>query len=239
MEHPKVSICMPIYNRNKFLPLIIFNLQGLIYDDKSKLEFVIDDDGTEKLFKDINNEKEFEKQISPITLKYFHTNNKRTIGEKRNNLIKMSTHKIIACMDSDDIYFPEYIEYSVETLIKNKYGLVGSNEMLFLYPHLNWKLTAIRCGAKRQIHEATCIFTKKHARSMGGFKKNNQGEGGKMVDYNDKNVGLTEITRLMVCICHDDNTINKDMFIDKTLVDCEFSPKIMNIINNIFLLNKN
>jgi len=74
---------------------------------------------------------------------------------------------------------------------------------------------------------------------MGGFKKNNQGEGGKMVDYNDKNVGLTEITRLMVCICHDDNTINKDMFVDKTLVDCEFSPTIMNIINNIFLLNKN
>ena len=59
MELPKVSICMPIYNRNKFLPLIIFNLQGLIYDDKSKLEFVIDDDGTEKLFKDSSQLKKF------------------------------------------------------------------------------------------------------------------------------------------------------------------------------------
>ena len=38
---PKVSICMPTYNRNNFLPLMIFNLQEFIYEDKALLEWVI------------------------------------------------------------------------------------------------------------------------------------------------------------------------------------------------------
>jgi glycosyltransferase involved in cell wall biosynthesis len=51
ITYPKVSICMPTYNRNEFLPLMIQNLKGFVYPDKSLLEWVIDDDGTESYLK--------------------------------------------------------------------------------------------------------------------------------------------------------------------------------------------
>ena len=129
---------------------------------------------------------------------------------------------------------PQYLIASVDKMKELKVSCVGSNEMLFLYPEKEWLLTVIRCEAKRQIHEASCLFTKKHARSMGGFKKNSKGEGAKMVDYNDKNVGLTSIQDIMVCICHKNNTVNKDMFLDKQQLNIELPNDLKDIISTIF-----
>ena len=66
---------------------------------------------------------------------------------------------------------------------------------------------------KKMIHEAGMLFTKKHWKAMGGFGKSSQGEGTKMIDnMNEKTVGLTECKDVIICICHNDNTINKDRF---------------------------
>ena len=210
MDYPKISICMPIYNRTEFKPLIVYNLINLNYPDKKLLQFCIDDDGTDKLFKDKLEETEFENSISPISLKYYYTTHKRTIGEKRNNLIKISSHKLIACMDSDDIYLPQYLTHSVNKMKELNVSCVGTNEMLFLFPEKDWLITAIRCEAKRQIHEASCLFTK------------------------DKNVGLTQIQDCMICICHNNNTVNKDMFLDKQQVVIDLPYDLQNIISIIF-----
>ncbi len=43
MELPNVSILTPTWNRRKFLPLMIYNIQNFEYD-KNKLEWVIYDD---------------------------------------------------------------------------------------------------------------------------------------------------------------------------------------------------
>ena len=61
-EWPKLSICMPTYNRNEFMPLITQNLKGFVYDDKSKLEFVIDDDGSRPMFNSKDEIEAFEAQ---------------------------------------------------------------------------------------------------------------------------------------------------------------------------------
>lgn len=230
MDLPKISICCPTYNRNKFKLLILFNLKNIDYPHE-KLEFCIDDDGTEPYFENKEEQDNFIKLISPIKLKYYYRPFKRTIGVKRNNLVKIATHKLIACMDTDDIYLPSWLKYSVEVMRKEKAGCVGSNQMIFLYPHHNWATHGIRCGAKRQIHEACLVFTKKHFNSMGGFKNTSQGEGSKMADFNEKNVALLDIDKCMVCICHNDNTINKDMFMkeDNTL-DINLHPRLKSII---------
>jgi hypothetical protein len=87
--------------------------------------------------------------------------------------------------------------------------------MIFLFPKKKWRLTAIQCQAKRQIHEATMLFTKKHFRAMGGFIPNSQGEGAKMIDtMKDCKIAETDCAYCMVCIGHDENTINKDNFAD-------------------------
>ena len=214
MSFPEITLCMPIFNRNQFLPLIISNLLKLDYP-LEKIEFLMDDDGTEPFINDNNPMKEFRSIIKPIRFTYKKYNNKRTIGEKRNNLCKLAQHKIIAFMDSDDIYLSDYLTHSIETMKRTKKSLVGSNQMLFLYPLIDWKLTGIQCGEKRMIHEATMVFTKKHWRACGGFKKNSMGEGIGMVDgMNLHRVGLTEIDKIMICICHKDNTIPKERFRD-------------------------
>ena len=213
---PNVSILMPTYNRRHFLPLIMTNLYCQTYP-KNKLEVVIIDDGKSPLF--INNDevKLVSRQVG-IPINYVRdTRRHYSIGEKRNMCVKNAKYKTLINMDDDDIYFPSYIEYSVGMLKQNKCGLVGSAEMLFLYPHHKWKITGIKCQAKRQIHEATMCFTKRHWGSMGGFIKKGNGEGSKLVDWNDKQCVMTEVAQCMVCIAHKNNSVDKEMFNDKDL----------------------
>ncbi len=208
----KVSIIMPIYNRNNFKHLIINNLLRLDYS-LHDLEFVMLDDGDDKFIKSHEEYIEFENIIKPIKFNYKWEKKRMEIGVKRNKLVKQSSYNIIACMDSDDIYMSDYISYSVNLIKNSRKGLVGSNQMLFCYPLDNFLITGIQCGEKRMIHEATMVFTKKHWRAMGGFKKNSQGEGVSMIDgMNSKTIGLTEIHKIMICLCHSTNTINKDRF---------------------------
>ena len=116
-------------------------------------------------------------------------------------------------MDSDDVYLPDYILYSIRILLKEKKDCCGSPEMLFLFPNDEYKVTGIRCPAMRQIHEATMCFTKKHWKRMGGFGTSSQGEGAKMVDgCSEKVFYKTDISKIMLCVCHEDNTVDKTPF---------------------------
>tara|TARA_R110000772_G_scaffold239221_3_gene351259 strand:- start:59 stop:778 length:720 start_codon:yes stop_codon:yes gene_type:complete len=205
---PLISVLTPTYNRSKFLPLFLNNLKKQSYP-LNKLEIVIDDDGTEPF---TDNIEQLRKDLSPSKLIYFKSKTKRTIGEKRNNLVKLATSKILINLDDDDIYNPAYIEHSYFTLKDKKCGLVGSNDMLFCYPKKDFKMTAIHCAHKVQIHEATMCYSKKYFRSMNGFLKNSRGEGVNMVQNQDKNVGLTDITLCMICVAHDGNSVNKEQF---------------------------
>ena len=37
-------------------------------------------------------------------------------------------------MDSDDLYSGEYLKYSLKIMKEGKFNIVGSNQMLFVYP---------------------------------------------------------------------------------------------------------
>jgi glycosyltransferase involved in cell wall biosynthesis len=227
-----ISICMPIFNRNNFKRMILSNLTKLDYD-KNKLEFCLLDDGTEPFFKDEKELKVFSDFIKPITMKYKYSKFRRSIGYKRNALVKMATHNIIACMDSDDLYMSTYLKYSLDKMKKEKVGLVGSPQMLFLYPHLDWRLTVIDCNVKRMIHEATMVFNKKYWKSMGGFNTEGTGEGCKMIDgMSDKKIGKTDIQHIMICICHNSNTVPKDQFKDSPSIKYNLSDFDIDLIKS-------
>ena len=207
-EQVPISILTPTYNRSRFLPLYIDNLLKINYPH-NLLEVVIDDDGKDKFIKDIEL---FKKTVSPIKVKYINKSLKRSIGEKRNFLVKQATSKIVCFMDDDDIYNPEYVNYSFQVLKKNKAGLVGSNQMIFCYPEKDFKMTYIICEKKHQIHEATMMFTKSYWKSMGGFERSSRGEGAKMIQKQDRNVSVTDIRMCMICVAHKFNTVDKNMF---------------------------
>ena len=213
---PHISIIMPCYQRREFLPLILTNILCMDYP-KSKIELCILQDGPDDLFQ--GDELEYFRQQTKVRIVYkYEKGIRRSIGDKRNRLVKMASHKIIASMDSDDSYLPTYLRYSVSALKEYKAGITSSASMLFLYPKKDYLLTGIRCGYARQGHEACCVFTKKHWKSMGGFASKgencNQGEGVKMIEFNEKNYVNLDINKLMICVAHDTNTINKDRFIE-------------------------
>lgn len=227
-ELPSVSVLIPCWRRRKFIPLMIANIVGQDYP-REKIELCILQDGDQDLFLNKERYDMFKNSIG-VKLKYVYEQNvRRTIGEKRNLLVKMATHKICAMMDSDDIYLPSYLRHSVNALKQYNANITSSASMLFVYPKLDFKMTGIRCNYKYQCHEACCVFKKKFFRAMGGFTKTSQGEGVKLFEgtNQDKIINL-DITKLMVCVAHEGeqgNTIDKNQFGDNTL-DCKFQDTI-------------
>jgi glycosyltransferase involved in cell wall biosynthesis len=207
-DYPMISILTPTYNRSKFLPLYVYNLVSQSYPH-NKLEVCIYDDGEEPFCK----VQELRELIYPMKLVYHYNRVKKTIGEKRNYLVKkLASSKICIMIDDDDIYLNDYIKNSYETLRDNKAGLVGSNGMIFTYPKDSFKMTGIKCKEIFQIHEATMCFSKKYFNSMGGFSKSSQGEGGKFILDRKNGIVETDIRDCMICVAHDGNTVDKNQF---------------------------
>ncbi len=111
----------------------------------------------------------------------------------------------------------EYIRYSINALKEHKAGICTSVSMMFVYPHKDFVMSAIKCGWKQQGHEGCSVFTKKHFNSVGGFGKTQKAEGVKMLDASENKVLNVDITRLMVCVSHnvdEGNTVPKEQFLD-------------------------
>jgi len=241
MDLPKISILTPVYDRKRFLPLMIQNMICINYP-KNNLEWIIldswskDGKASEPLFKSEEEIRHYSR-ITGISIRYEYRPEGMSIGKKRNLLVKKAQHKYCINMDSDDIYLSDYILYSIRCLLKEKKECCGSPEMLFLFPNDDYKITGISCPAMRQAHEATMCFTKKHHKRMGGFQTSSQGEGAKMVDgCNEKIFYKTDVSKCMICVCHETNTVNKDRFNNDTMkidVEIENLPQ-MKVLEQIF-----
>jgi hypothetical protein len=235
--YPKISILTPLYARSKWLPLMLANIYHFDYD-KNKLEWMILDskDGDEevKLIPDDFTLENIRKMIYPIKLNYTYIPKKMTIAEKRTWLTKNMSYKYFANMDSDDIYMDQYLKYSIDLIRKNKAGMCGSPQMIFVWPHLDYRITAIECSATRQAHEATFVGSKAHARSMGYYNKSEEkGEGAALVDFNENRVVKSECANQMICVCHNKNSCNKDSFQDINVQEANISGLKIDILKQI------
>jgi len=236
-ELPKISILTPLYNRNKFLPLMLANVKTFDYP-KDKLEWFIldskDGDSDVQLIPDQETYETIRRQIHPIKLKYEYIDRKMTIAEKRTYLTKKMTYPYFANMDSDDIYMECFLKYSLDLIRKNKAGMCGSPEMIFVWPHLDYRVTAIKCEAKRQAHEATFFGTKKYVRSMNYYTKNDEkGEGASLIDFNENNFVSSECCLQMICVCHNTNTCNKDSFEEINIQEADITGDKKDILEMI------
>ena len=127
---PFVSVCTPTFNRRPFIPMIVKCFLNQTYP-KEKMEWIIIDDGTDKVGDII-------KSYNIPQIKYIELPTKITLGEKRNMLHKHATGSIIVYMDDDDYYPPERVSHAVETLQANPKAMVaGSSEMYIYFKHIN------------------------------------------------------------------------------------------------------
>lgn len=230
-DFPEITICVPTYNRSKFLPLFLMNVKGQSYPHQ-KLKLIIDDDGTEPFISDID---QVRRALHPIQVQYINDKPRRSIGKKRNDIVKSADTKIVCFMDDDDVYMPTYIEHSYKIMKEGKFGCVGTDCMLFCMTDKNFDVHMIDCGRQaRQLHEATMMMTKKWFRASCGFATQGYGEGKKMFDGHDKSVGFTDIRAVMLCIQHSSNSVEKLQFAkDENKIDVNIHEELINILKTI------
>lgn len=126
-KQPFVSICMPTFNRRPFIPIIIKCFENQTYP-KDKMEWIIIDDGTDKI----------EDLVAHIPqVKYFKYDEKMTLGKKRNLSNEKAKGDIIVYMDDDDYYPPDRVKHAVERLRDSKALCAGSSEMNIYFKHIN------------------------------------------------------------------------------------------------------
>lgn len=227
----EITVLVPTWNRSKFLPLFLMNLKCQDYPHHL-LKLIIDDDGTEKFIQDID---EVRRILHPIEVQYIKDKPKRSIGKKRNDLVRECKTKIFCFLDDDDVYFPTYISHSYQVLKENKAGCVGSDKMVFCMTDRNFDLHAIDCGNRAvMIHEATMMMTKKWYRASCKFGNNSQGEGKNIFVGHEKTVAFTDIMKVMCCVQHGSNTVNKLQFAkDDNKLPFELDDKFKELLENL------
>lgn len=225
-----VSICIPVWNRRNFLPFVLRNIMIQDYP-KELLEVVIDDDGEEDFFEDLE---AFKKVVAPIKVQYLRYNFKRTIGKKRNNMVIKASYDTIVMMDSDDLYCNTYVSHSLQILKEKKVGLVGTPNMIMLYPPYSNKdfYYLYTGGNKKLIHECSMVFTKKWWKRSPKFADSSRAEGLKILNDISK-VALTDPRKVMIQICHNNNTVNKDEFKQNPIEGMQTSPQLQELIKEV------
>jgi len=145
---PFVSVCTPTFNRRPFIENMFRCFLNQNYP-KDRIEWIIVDDGTDKI-KDLI-DKSGIKQI-----KYFPIEKKMTLGAKRNFMHKQTKGSIIVYMDDDDYYPPERISHAVERLEGDKNALcAGASEIYIYFKGLK---RMVQCGPYNPNHATAGTF---------------------------------------------------------------------------------
>jgi glycosyltransferase involved in cell wall biosynthesis len=201
---PFVSICTPTFNRRPFIPYIIKCVKNQTYP-KHKIEWIIVDDGTDKI----------EDLVINIPLvKYIKFDEKMTLGKKRNLAHANCKGDIIIYMDDDDYYPPERIMHAVLTLYNNPQALcAGSSELHIYFKHIN---KMYKFGPYGPNHSTAATFA---------FRK----ELLNITQYNDtstfgeeqyflKNFTIPfvqlDVLKTILVFSHDQNTLDKKKLIE-------------------------
>lgn len=122
LANPKVSIIIPAYNIAGF---IAETLESVFLQTFTDFEVILINDGSPDT-------DAFEKVIEPYkeNLVYLKIENIGA-GAARNFGIEEAKGELIAFLDGDDIWYPEYLQNQIEFLEKNNFDMVYSDALLF------------------------------------------------------------------------------------------------------------
>jgi len=200
---PYVSIVTPTYNRRRFIPSLIKMVQSQTYP-RDRMEWVVYDDGQEEV-RDL-----FEAARSQLpTLNFIWSEDKMTLGEKRNRLNQEAKGEILVAMDDDDFYFPTRVEEAVKALQTNPgFRLAGSSEVYMYFTDTKdiWKAGPYFKG---HATNGTMAWTKTYADTHTydetvAFSE----EKSFLENYKNPLIQLNPRT-VMLVMSHSDNTFDK------------------------------
>ena len=191
-----VDILIPTYQRKKFEKLITHNISIQSYPLIKNV--IIADDSNDNLHLDIN--------YSVLNYKV----ERMSIGAKRNFLLSKATSRYVVFMDTDDMYHPDYISHSIHTLLMSGKSITGTSDMLMYYQEQTYRLSCIFFHA---INEATLVLDTHNVKLK--FKEQNSSEGLEPLKNHIGDIVQTDINKVMCCLCHQENTIDKKIWIQE------------------------
>lgn len=135
---PLVSCVMPTCGRKEFV------LQSVCYfnrQDYPERELLILDDGPENLSREIPRDP---------SIRYFHFNERRSIGTKRNIGCQLARGSVIACWDDDDWYAPRRLSVQMKTLLSGDAQLCALPARVF-FDLRKWEFWSCTPGLHRRL----------------------------------------------------------------------------------------
>jgi glycosyltransferase involved in cell wall biosynthesis len=129
-QYPLISLCTPTFNRRPFIETMFKCVENQLYP-RNRMEWIIVDDGTDKIEDLIKHAKNVPK------INYYKIDKKMNLGAKRNLCHTKCKGDYIVYIDDDDYYPPERVSHAIETLQNNKNALcAGSSEIYVYFKHI-------------------------------------------------------------------------------------------------------
>ena len=199
--HPTVSLLTPTYNRRAFLPRLVEYILAQTYP-LERMEWVVLDDGTDPVA-DL-----LEPYKARLHIQYIRSEEKMTIGAKRNRLHAAARGEILVCMDDDDFYFPERVSHAVNTLRVKKTPLCGSsrNHLFFVDDKSVW---ATGPYTPQHATFGTMAYTKAYAVSHPCDETVLHAEEIAFTRKYTEPLAQLDPMKVMLVICHPNNTFDK------------------------------
>lgn len=226
---PLVSVCTPTFNRRPFILNMFECFRNQDYP-KSKIEWIIVDDGTDKIGDLI-------KEADIPQIKYYEVNNKMPLGAKRNFMHQQVKGDIIVYMDDDDYYPPERISHAVETLMDNPKALCAGSSEIYIYFKGMDKM--IQCGPYGPNHATAGTFAfRKQLIEQTKYEDHAAlaEERAFLKDYTIPFVQLDPMKTILV-FSHDHNTFDKRKMFEQQQ-DPKYFKESGKVVNN-FIRRKN
>jgi glycosyltransferase involved in cell wall biosynthesis len=169
------------------------------------MEWIVYDDGQEEV-RDL-----FEAARKDLpSLNFIWSEDKMTLGEKRNRLNKEAKGEIIVAMDDDDFYFSTRVEDAVKALQGNPgFRLAGSSEVYMYFTDTKeiWKAGPYFKG---HATNGTMVWTKTYADTHNYDETVAFSEEKSFLDnYKNPLVQLNP-KKVMLVMSHSDNTFDKN-----------------------------
>ena len=200
---PFVSLVTPTYNRRRFIPSLIRSMEQQTYP-KDRMEWIIYDDGQEP----VGDLFEQAKTTLP-NIRYVYSEEKLSLGEKRNKLNELARGEILIAIDDDDFYFPERVMTAVMAL-KNRpsVDLAGSSEV-YMYFTDTQEIYKIGPYFKKHATNGTMVWRKRYALSRQYDEAVAFAEEKSFLEGYKNDLVQLDPMKVMLVMCHSDNTFDK------------------------------
>lgn len=147
---PFVSVCTPTFNRRPFIKNMFKCFLNQTYP-KSRMEWIIIDDGTDKI-------EDLVEEANIPQIKYFKYDTKMTLGVKRNLMHDKSSGSILVYMDDDDYYPPDRVSHSVDKLVSTPSALCAGSSIIHVHFKHNNKIVEFGPYGEKHATAGTFAF---------------------------------------------------------------------------------